>query len=66
MESGEWRVKSGSWRVESGEWRLEAGEWRVESGEWRAGGGGALQGYLAHKKLPPPQDHHTALGIGLL
>ena len=25
-----------------------------------------LQGYLAHKKLPPPQDHRRALGIGLL
>ena len=22
-----------------------------------------IQGYLAHKKLPPPQDHHRALGI---
>jgi len=26
----------------------------------------ALQGYLAHKKPPPPKDHHRALGIGLL
>ena len=25
-----------------------------------------LQGYLAHKKLPPPQDHRRALGMGLL
>ena len=25
-----------------------------------------LQGYLAHKKQPPPKDHHRALGIGLL
>ena len=25
-----------------------------------------LQGYLAHKKHPPPQDHHRFLGIGLL
>ena len=25
-----------------------------------------LQGYLAHKKLPPPQDHHRALGAVLL
>ena len=25
-----------------------------------------LQGYLAHKKHPPPQDHHRSLGIGLL
>ena len=25
-----------------------------------------LQGYLAHKKLPPPKDHHRSLGIGLL
>ena len=25
-----------------------------------------LQGYLAHEKHPPPQDHHTSLGIGLL
>ena len=26
-----------------------------------------VQGYLAHKKLPPrPQNHHRALGIGLL
>ena len=25
-----------------------------------------LQGYLAHKKPPPPQDHHRALGVGLL
>ena len=26
-----------------------------------------LQGYLAHKKQPPPpKDHHTALGIVLL
>ena len=22
-----------------------------------------VQGYLAHKKTPPPQDHHRALGI---
>jgi hypothetical protein len=20
-----------------------------------------LQGYLSHKKVPPPQDHHTSL-----
>ena len=26
----------------------------------------ALQGYLAQKKPPPPQDHHNALGTGLL
>ena len=25
-----------------------------------------VQGYLAHKKLPPPQDHHRALGMILL
>ena len=25
-----------------------------------------IQGYLAHQKLQPPQDHHRALGIGLL
>ena len=25
-----------------------------------------LQGYLAHKKMPPPQDHHRALGRALL
>ena len=25
-----------------------------------------LQGYLAHKKQPPPHDHHRALGIVLL
>ena len=25
-----------------------------------------LQRYLAHQKLPPPQDHHRVLGIGLL
>jgi len=25
-----------------------------------------VQGYLAHKKLPPPQDHLRALGIVLL
>ena len=24
------------------------------------------QGYLAHKKRPPPQEHHRSLGIGLL
>ena len=24
-----------------------------------------LQGYLAHKKRPPPWDLHRALGIGL-
>ena len=24
-----------------------------------------VQGYLAHKKQPPPQEHHMALGIGL-
>jgi len=24
-----------------------------------------LQGYLAHRKTPTPQDHHRALGIGL-
>jgi len=26
----------------------------------------ALQGYLAHKKPPPPQDYHRAIGIGLM
>ena len=26
----------------------------------------AVQGYLAHKKQPPPEDHHQALGTGLL
>ena len=25
-----------------------------------------IQGYLAHKKLPPPWDHRGALGIALL
>ena len=25
-----------------------------------------LQGYLAHKKLPLPQDHRRSLGMGLL
>ena len=25
-----------------------------------------LKGYLAHKKPPPPQDHHRPLGIVLL
>ncbi|KAJ1495737.1 hypothetical protein T484DRAFT_3237521 [Baffinella frigidus] len=25
-----------------------------------------IQGYLAHKKRPPPWDHRRALGIGLL
>ena len=25
-----------------------------------------VQGYLAHKKQPPPEDHHRSLGIGLL
>ena len=25
----------------------------------------SVQGYLAHKKTPPPLDHHRALGIGL-
>ena len=24
-----------------------------------------VQGYNAHKKHPPPQDHHRSLGIGL-
>ena len=28
--------------------------------------GPIVQGYLAHKKQPPPQDHHMALGIVLL
>ena len=28
--------------------------------------GKRVQGYLAHKKLQPPKDHHRALGIGLL
>ena len=27
---------------------------------------GAVQGYLAHKKQPPPEDHRRALGIGTL
>ena len=27
---------------------------------------GMLQGCLAHKKLPPPQDHRRALGMVLL
>ena len=25
-----------------------------------------VQGYLAHKKTPIPEDHRRALGIGLL
>jgi len=25
-----------------------------------------LKGYLAHKKHPPPWDHHRALGVKLL
>ena len=25
-----------------------------------------LQGYLAHKKHPPPLDHNRSVGIGLL
>ena len=25
-----------------------------------------IQGYLAHKKQPPPQGHHRALGLVLL
>ena len=41
---------------------------------WRGRGGTAppprprpvVQGFLAHKKTPPPQERHTALGIGLL
>jgi len=24
-----------------------------------------LQGYLAHKKHQPPEDHHRSLGVGL-
>ena len=28
--------------------------------------GSKLQGYLAHRKLPPPQDHRRALGMTLL
>ena len=27
--------------------------------------GCVLQGYFAHQKTPPPQDHPRALGIGL-
>ena len=27
---------------------------------------GAVQGYLAQKKLQPPKDHHRTLGTGLL
>ena len=26
----------------------------------------SIQGYLAHEKLSPPQDHHRALGMVLL
>ena len=25
----------------------------------------SIHGYLAHKKQPPPLDHHRSLGIGL-
>ncbi|KAJ1488225.1 hypothetical protein T484DRAFT_1939738, partial [Baffinella frigidus] len=25
----------------------------------------SVQGYLAHKKQPPPKDHHRAICIGL-
>ena len=25
----------------------------------------SIYGYLVHKKCPPPQDHHKALGTGL-
>jgi len=31
-----------------------------------ASGSLALQGYLAHKKQPPPQGHNRALDTGLL
>ena len=27
---------------------------------------GTVQGHPAHKKQPPPQDHHRTLGVGLL
>ena len=32
---------------------------KVVASQWR------VQGYLAHKKHPSPNDHHRALGIGL-
>ena len=52
----------------------------VSSQFWKIGGGGvapnahsvhrnnvgAVQGYLADKKQPPPQDHHMTLGKVLL
>jgi len=33
---------------------------------WSAPQWGSIQGYLARKKLPPPQDRPRALGVGLL
>ncbi|KAJ1473793.1 hypothetical protein T484DRAFT_1972180 [Baffinella frigidus] len=29
-------------------------------------GEGYLQGYVAHKKVPPPHNHRGSLGMGLL
>ena len=46
--------------------RLESGNARGVHSLTQDGEGGGLQVYLAHKKLPPPQDHRRSLGRGLL
>ena len=40
--------------------------WRARNPGRGRGCGPVIQGYLAHKKHPPPWHHHRYLGIGLL
>ena len=47
---------------------LRVGNWHCTFGRDQdqcTPAGGALQGYLAHKKRPSPQDHHMTLGTGI-
>ena len=42
---------------------------RVQGSGFRVQGSGfgvVIQGYLAHKEMSLPKDHHRAIGMGLL
>jgi len=76
------RVQGTGCRVQGAGCRVQGAGCRVQGAERRVQGAGRmhapglsddeavgheqLQGYLAHKKQPPPFDHHRSPGIGLL
>ena len=62
------RVQGAGCRVQGAGCRVQgAGRMHAPSlSDDEAVGHEQLQGYLAHKKQPPPFDHHRSPGIGLL